>query len=146
MNFSVGQEVRVKRTGEIGEIIEVHLDGMLLLDLDGDDIPVAKEDVEPYHPEYEAYYPKPNATLARAHQLHPEVIKGRQAITHKGVLLAFETRYDDEGSLPSFARTLSMIPTEMSYLTLRSPRLRAIEPRSIAYYTPIQPSRCMNCS
>lgn len=95
MDFSVGQEVRVKATGEIGEILEIQPEGILMIDIDGDDIPVPMDYVEPYHEEEARYAPNP--TQRRAQQLHPDVVKGRSEVTDTGVILAFETRYNIDG-------------------------------------------------
>lgn len=89
--------MRVRATGEVGEVLEIMPDGMLLLDLDGDDIPVHTDDVEPWRADYAAYARPVNPTQKRAQQLHPEVIRGRFEVSNKGLILAFETRYDMEG-------------------------------------------------
>ena len=98
MDDIIGQRVVLIHTGDEGVVTSVlDKDTVNVLLSDDVEIPVNVDDLKLYNHKT-ANTPPKKKEVTRAEAFHPTVLENKTPITHKGILVSFETRYDQEGN------------------------------------------------
>ena len=98
MEFEEGQRVVMMHTGDDGVISAVLSEDMVKVVLsDGFEIPVSVDDIKLYKTGKLEESPQ-QKKAEKVAAFHPKEVFSKTPVTNKGVLVGFETRYDNEGN------------------------------------------------